>query len=78
MTTITLEVAQSKLAELIRGLPPGEEILITENERPIAKLVATAVEPELKPRQFGTMKGTVLYMAPDFNAPLDDFREYME
>jgi hypothetical protein len=24
------------------------------------------------------MKGTVLYMAPDFDAPLEDFTEYME
>jgi hypothetical protein len=29
-------------------------------------------------RQLGTMKGTVEYMAPDFDAPLDDFKEYME
>ena len=27
--------------------------------------------------QDGTIKGTVLYMAPDFDAPLDDFKEYM-
>jgi len=78
MATITLEAAQSNLAALIHGLPAGEEILITENERPIAKLVATPLEPQLTPRQFGTMKGTVLYMAPDFDAPLEDFKEYME
>ena len=29
-------------------------------------------------RQPGTLKGTVKYMAPDFDAPLDEFREYME
>ena len=29
-------------------------------------------------RRAGTLKGTVKYMAPDFDAPLDDFREYME
>jgi hypothetical protein len=29
-------------------------------------------------RRPGTLKGTVKYMAPDFNAPLEDFREYME
>jgi hypothetical protein len=26
----------------------------------------------------GTLKGTVKYMAPDFDAPLEDFREYVE
>ncbi len=28
-------------------------------------------------RQFGSMKGLVVYMAPDFNAPLDEFKDYM-
>lgn len=26
---------------------------------------------------FGSMKGLVVYMAPDFNEPLEDFKEYM-
>ncbi len=26
----------------------------------------------------GLSKGMITYMAPDFDAPLDDFREYME
>lgn len=30
-----------------------------------------------KPLQFGSMKGLVLYMADDFDAPLEDFEEYM-
>ena len=30
------------------------------------------------PLLFGTLKGTVLYIAPDFDAPLEDFKEYME
>ena len=29
-------------------------------------------------RRPGTLKGTVKYMAPDFDAPLEDFRDYME
>jgi hypothetical protein len=29
-------------------------------------------------RPLGTLKGTVRYMAPDFAAPLADFKEYME
>jgi hypothetical protein len=43
----------------------------------VARLVASA-PPQRKPRQLGTLRGTVLYMAPDFDAPLDDFKEYME
>jgi hypothetical protein len=32
----------------------------------------------LTPRRPGTLRGTVKYMAPDFDAPLDNFTEYME
>jgi antitoxin (DNA-binding transcriptional repressor) of toxin-antitoxin stability system len=72
---ITVEEAQATLKEIIGKLAPGEEVVITENERPVAKLVAESKPPE---RKLGTLKGTVLYMAPDFDAPLDDFKEYME
>ncbi|MDR0692304.1 MAG: DUF2281 domain-containing protein [Prevotellaceae bacterium] len=27
---------------------------------------------------FGCMKGTVTWMSDDFNAPLEDFKEYMQ
>jgi prevent-host-death family protein len=78
MTTISIIDAQTRLAELINGLSPGEEVIITENERPVARLLPAASQPERKSPQLGTLKGTVLYMAPDFDAPLDDFKEYME
>ncbi len=73
--TITVEEAQATLKELIGKLAPGEEVVITDNQQPVAKLVATAKPTE---RKLGTLKGTVLYMAPDFDAPLEDFKEYME
>jgi hypothetical protein len=35
-------------------------------------------EPSKKKRLgFGSMKGLVVYIAGDFDAPLDDFKEYM-
>ena len=73
--TVTLEEAQGRLRELIAKLAPGEEVIITEDQQPVAKLVA-AVQPI--ERRLGTLRGTVLYMAPDFDAPLEDFKEYME
>jgi prevent-host-death family protein len=75
MTTISLSDAQANLADLIHRLHPGEEVVITENEQPIARIVPTTVPTE---RKLGTLKGTVLYMAPDFDEPLEDFKEYME
>lgn len=78
MTTISINEAESRLSELIRQLKPGEEVLITENNQPVARLLPTAGHPQNQPRQPGTLRGTVTYMAADFDAPLDEFKEYME
>ncbi len=78
MTTVTIQQAQSTLSELIHRLSPGDEVVITENDRPVARLIPSPETPQTLPRQLGTMKGSVLYMAPDFDAPLEDFTECME
>lgn len=78
MTTVTIQQAQSTLSELIHQLSLGDEVVITENDRPVARLVPTSDIKKTSSRQLGTMKGTVLYMAPDFDAPLDEFKECME
>lgn len=77
MSIVSLEDAQANLPKLIDALKPGETLIITRDDRPVANLTATA-PTERRPRVPGTLKGTVLYMAPDFDAPLDDFKEYME
>jgi len=77
MTTVSLVEAQAKLAELIHSLHFGEEVLIIENDHPIARILAAQPQP-CQPRRPGSLRGTVLHMADDFNAPLDDFKEYME
>jgi prevent-host-death family protein len=77
MSTVTLEEAKVHLDELIANLQPGEELVITRDQKPVARLIGAA-EPARPQRKLGTMKGSVLYMAPDFDAPLDDFKEYME
>lgn len=61
--------------ELISQLAPGEEVVITENQQPVARLLPVKSQPQ---RKLGTMQGSVRYMALDFDAPLDDFKEYME
>jgi antitoxin (DNA-binding transcriptional repressor) of toxin-antitoxin stability system len=75
MATVSIEDAQSRLKDLIAQMTPGDEIFITDGDRTIARLIAE-VPCEKRPRRLGTLKGTVLYMAPDFDAPLDDFKEY--
>ncbi len=76
MSKISLEEAQSQLLQLIERLQPGEEVLITLGNETVAMLVG-GPKPKRPPRKLGTLQGTVTYMAPDFDAPLEDFREYM-
>jgi antitoxin (DNA-binding transcriptional repressor) of toxin-antitoxin stability system len=78
MSTMTIEEVQTQLTKVIHQLAPGDEVVITENDQPVARLVPTIPVSPKKPRQPGTLRGTVLSMAPDFDAPLDDFKEYME
>jgi prevent-host-death family protein len=78
MASITIQEAQAQLRDLIHRLAPGEEVLITEHDLPIARLLPVTAAPLKKPRQLGTLKGTVLFMAPDFDEPLEDFKDYME
>jgi prevent-host-death family protein len=78
MSTVTIEEAQAKLLDLIHTLQPHEEVVITENNQPVARLIPVHRPGARKPRQPGTLRGTVKYMAPDFDAPLEDFKEYME
>ena len=77
MASIPIEQAKSKLEELIESLAPGEELIITSNEQPIAKLTGTKNGTHSEPRKPGSLRGTVTYIAPDFDKPLDDFKDYM-
>lgn len=74
MATITIQEARANLDDLIHRLTPGEEVVITENNLPIAKLVGTQAPP-LKIPKLGTQRGSVLSME-HFDDPLDDFKEY--
>ena len=71
MTTVSIQEAQAALSDLIHRLAPGDQIVITENNQPVARLIPAARPAE---RKLGTLKGTVLYLSPDFDALLDDFK----
>jgi antitoxin (DNA-binding transcriptional repressor) of toxin-antitoxin stability system len=75
---ISLADAQTRLTEVVENMIPGEKLFITINDYPIAELVRTAYLPTTEPRKPGSAIGKILYMADDFDAPLEDFKEYME
>lgn len=76
MSIVTIQEAQAKLTELIHGLAHGEEVVITENSQPVAKLARTEPKDQW-PCKAGSAKGKI-HIAPDFDEPLDEFKEYME
>src|SRR3712207_1586802 len=73
--TVSIEEAQQRLPELIAELQVGEQLVIDQNGAPVATL--TRVPRASWPCQPGTAKHLPHWMAPDFAAPLEDFREYM-
>ncbi len=73
--TVSIEEAQAHLAELIEKLRPGEEVVITHNQQPVARLISQR-ETARRPRQPGSAKGKLIILAED-DEHLDDFREYM-
>ena len=76
MRTVTLEEAQARLPEIIDDLGSGEELLITRNEQPVAKLVGQQ-RPIRKSRRPGSAKGKLVILAED-DEHLKDFKDYME
>jgi antitoxin (DNA-binding transcriptional repressor) of toxin-antitoxin stability system len=60
----------------VAGLQPGEEVVLTDNGQPLAKLVKTGRTSW--PCKAGSAKDKILWIAPDFDAPLEEFKEYME
>ncbi len=76
-TTMTVEEAQAKLKEIIRRMPPGDEIVLTENQQPVAKLVSEfpKAKPGLRPPP-GLGKGMMTILSDD-EEHLKDFAEYM-
>lgn len=62
---------KAHFSEIVQKAMLGETIVVTKENRPVVRIVA------IKPakRRPGTGKG--IWMAPDFDAPLEDFAEYM-
>lgn len=64
----------NRIIEEVKSLSPDDRRRLLERLEQDEDLST----PTKRERRAGTLKGTVKYMAPDFDAPLDDFRDYME
>ena len=58
MMTVTLREAQARLPELIEHLASGEELVITQEEQPIARLTLEP-PPQRRRSEGGKLQGNV-------------------
>jgi len=71
--TATIEEVQSRLPELLAALSPGEKLIVTRDDQPVATLRSAL--PWGVPI-FGRGKGTLVVISED-DEHLNDFAEYM-
>jgi len=76
MKQVTLEQASKGLSDLVDAAVGGEEIVVVRDDLAGVRLVPIESVSQNRP-QFGSAKG-LIQMSDDFDAPIEDFREYME
>jgi prevent-host-death family protein len=69
MTSVTIEEAKMQLSNLIERAERGEEVVITRDARPVARLVACV--QERPKRGFGSMRGKA-WLDESFWEPLPE------
>lgn len=67
--------AKTHLSALLEKVAHGHTFIITKHGKPVAELKPVQAKP--KTRELGWAKGKGFWMAPDFDAPLEDFADYM-
>ena len=72
-TVVNMQEAKSSLSRLVKRAAAGEEIVIANHGKPVARLTRVP-EPPKKKIPWGKFKGTI---ADDFDAPLEVLKDYL-
>jgi len=73
-TVVNMHDAKSSLSRLVKRAASGEEILIANHGKPVAML--SRIPAGRKKVPWDVFKGKI-EMADDFDAPLEEFKDYM-
>ena len=73
MATYNIAQAKARFSELVDRAVAGEEVVVARDHKPLVKLVP--LHDPSKPLKPGSARGQI-WMADDFDAPLDDFDKY--
>lgn len=74
-----IDVGQAQLGDALDAVHNGEEVVLTKEGLPVARLVPLEAPPVaalLGPRKAGSARG-VFTVPDDFDEPLEEFRDYM-
>ena len=71
MSTVTIEDAKARLSELIEQLHPGEEVIITRDQKPVARLVAEAKPARANDSIMDKLQAIQIQAPSDFAANID-------
>ena len=74
MIQVNIHEAKTHLSKLIQKVVEGEEVIIAKDNKPLARLVY--IDKKSGRRKLGSANGSI-HIAPDFDAPLEDFRDHM-
>jgi antitoxin (DNA-binding transcriptional repressor) of toxin-antitoxin stability system len=74
--TISIEQASAQLSGLVRALGPNDVIVLTDNDKPVAKIVPNGSTTANK-RVPGKCKGMLEIIDDSDDVILEEFAEYM-
>jgi antitoxin (DNA-binding transcriptional repressor) of toxin-antitoxin stability system len=76
--TIPIEKTSAQLTGLVRALRPGDEIVLTDNNQPIARIVPSNGPTTTTPKRVaGECQGMLEIIDDSNDVILDHFKEYM-
>ncbi len=73
--SISIQEVSSNFSNYLAQVEQGEDIIITRFGQPMAKL--TAIIPNENKRRLGGGRGVVKHMSDDFDAEINDMKDYM-
>lgn len=77
MYTIPLESLDKNISSLIKKAIDGEEVIFSDNKKPVAKIEPLKTEKKSVALARGSARGVILYMADDFDETPEDFKDYI-
>ncbi len=73
MSTFNIAEAKARFSELVERALAGDEVIVARDNKPLLKLVP--LDDHHRRRKPGSARGQI-WVAPDFDAVLDDFEGY--